>query len=245
MEAMIDLFLGLERMSPGSHETTAKAFHTAAQDHEIQTIVEFGCGSGISTLELARQSGASVVAIDNSSPFLDQLKQKIDQAGLGQQVQVREQSMDVAWPEGTQFDLIWCEGSAYAIGVENALRQWLPLLSPGGRIALSDLVWIDPNPDEEVQQYWKDQGEILRYPNDTRALFTSLGYQMIDDFVFPDRDWQNYYRPLKNYLPQWKSAYSDPENAGMVDQMFQEEMRMYDQFGTQYGYAFFIAQRAP
>lgn len=244
MEAMIDLFLGLERMSPGSRETTAKAFQIAAQDHDIRTVVEFGCGSGISTLELARLSGASVVAIDNSSPFLEQLKQKIAQSGLAPQVQVREQSMDAAWPKGTQFDLIWCEGSAYAIGVENALRLWRPLLSPGGRIALSDLVWIDPNPDAEVQQYWTNQGVTLGYASDTRALFETHGYEMMGDFVFPDRDWQNYYQPLKNYLPQWKSAYSDPENAGIVDQMFQEEIRMYDQFGAQYGYAFFIAQRA-
>lgn len=244
MEAMIDLFLGLERMSPGSRETTAKALQIATQGHDIQTIVEFGCGSGVSTLELARQGGASVVAIDNSAPFLEQLKQKIAQAGLGPQVQVREQSMDAAWPEGTQFDLVWCEGSAYAIGVENALRQWLALLSPGGRIALSDLVWIDPNPGAEIQQYWKNQGVVLGYPSDTRARFERQGYQMLGDFIFPARDWQNYYQPLRKALPGWKSAYADPENAAVVEQLFQEEMRMYDQFGKQYGYAFFIAQRA-
>lgn len=243
MEAMIDLFLGLERMSPGSQDTTAQAFQIAAQDHEIRTIVEFGCGSGVSTIALAQLSGAVVIAIDNCGPFLSQLKQKAHQAGVGQQVEVREQSMDAAWPAGTQFDLIWCEGSVYCIGVENALKLWRDLLPPGGRIALSDLVWIDPNPDAEVQEYWSNQGVTLCYPDDIRKLFLSQGYQIVGDFIFPDRDWQNYYRPLRERLPKWKSEHSDPENAGIIDHMLQEEMRMYDQFGSQYGYAFFIAER--
>ncbi|WP_144970834.1 SAM-dependent methyltransferase [Bremerella volcania] len=241
---MIDLFLGLERMSPGSQETTAGAFQIAAQDRDIRKVVEFGCGSGISTIALARLSGASVIAVDNSAPFLSQLKQKVERTGLQQQIKVQEQSMDAAWPEETQFDLIWSEGSAYAIGLENALKRWRALLPPGGRIVLSDLIWIDPQPDAEVQDFWKNQGETLRYRDDTRKLFVSQGYQVIDDFVFSDQDWRNYYQPLKTHLPRWKSMYSDAETAGIVDQMFQEEMRMYDQFGSQYGYAFFIAERA-
>ncbi|MEW4563951.1 class I SAM-dependent methyltransferase [Bremerella sp. JC770] len=243
MEAIIDLFLGLERMAPGSWETTARAFQIASQGREIQTVVEFGCGSGVSTIPLARRSGARITAVDNSGPFLEQLRQKIDQAELGQQVTVLDQSMDAAWPEGAQFDLIWCEGAAYAMGVENALRQWRELLPPGGRIALSDLVWIVPNPDAEIQAYWQNQGATLCYPDDRRALFASQGYQIVDDFIFSDGDWRNYYEPLKKRLLEWESAYCDPENAGMVAQMFQEEMSMYDQFGAQYGYAFFIAER--
>ncbi len=242
MEAMIDLFLGLERMSPGSSETTAKGWKIASQGHAIEKIVEFGCGSGVSTMELAKLSGAKMIAVDNCEPFLVQLQQKVDQAGLGKQVQLQTQSMDADWPEATQFDLIWGEGSAYAIGVENALRQWRKLLPLGGRIALSDLVWIDPNPDTEVQQYWKEQGATLRYQEETRALFHANGFTILDDFVFADRDWQNYYQPLKAYLPQWKSAYSDAENAELVAQMLLEEIEMYERFGTQYGYAFFIAE---
>ncbi|WP_207397619.1 SAM-dependent methyltransferase [Bremerella alba] len=245
VEAIIDLFLGLERMAPGSLETTAKAFQVAAQDYDIEKIVEFGCGSGVSTIELARLSGAPIIGVDNCAPFLAQLKQKIAQAGLDQQIQVREQSMEVAWRKGTCFDLIWCEGSAYAIGLENALQRWRELLKPGGRIALSDLVWIDTDPDAEVQEYWQNQGVTLCYPNDTLALFSSQGYQVVDYFIFPESDWQNYYQPLRARLPRWKAEYSYPENAGAIDQLFQEELRMYDQFKAQYGYAFFIAQRAP
>jgi len=244
MEAIVDLFLGLQRMSPGSQETTAKAFQIAAQDRAFQAIVEFGCGSGVSTIPLAQLSGAAITAVDNAGPFLAQLQQKIDQAELGQQVTVREQSMEAPWPEGTQFDLIWCEGSAYVMGVENALRQWRELLPPGGRIALSDLVWTSPNPNAKIQAYWQNQGATLCYPDDRRAEFVSHGYQIVDDFIFSDRDWKNYYEPVRERLLEWESAYSDPENAGIVAQMFQEEMSMYDQFGAQYGYAFFIAERA-
>lgn len=243
VEAMIDLFLGLQRMSPGSQETTAQAFQIAARDREIQSIVEFGCGNGISTIDLARLGGVPVTAIDNCAPFLSQLKDKIDKLGLGQQVQVLDQSMDAAWPEETRFDLIWCEGSVYAIGLEDALKRWRKLLPQGGRIAVSDLVWIASEPALEAKRYWENQGLGLRNCDEARALFTSLGYRMIDDFVFPNRDWQNYYQPLKSYLPKWQSAYSDRENARIVSQMLEEEIRMYDEFGSQYGYVFFIAER--
>lgn len=244
MEAMVDLFLGLERMSPGSTATTARAYRIAAQDRDIRTVVEFGCGSGISTMELARLSGASITAIDNCGPFLAQLSQKIDRAGLRQQIQVLNQSMDAAWPEGTNFDLVWCEGSVYSIGLRCALEKWRKLLSPGGRIAVSDLVWIDTNPDAEVRSYWENQGVTLCYADDIRESFVSHGYNVIEDFIFPNRDWQNYYGPLRERLPKWKPEHSSPENAGIIDQMFQEEMRVYDQFGSQYGYLFLIAERA-
>ena len=48
--------------------------------------------------------------------------------------------------EPASFDLIWCEGAAYIMGVEAALRAWRPLLKPGGRLALSEAAWLRPEP---------------------------------------------------------------------------------------------------
>ena len=40
------------------------------------------------------------------------------------------------------FDLLWCEGAAYIIGVPQALAAWRRLLAPGGRLAFSEAVWL-------------------------------------------------------------------------------------------------------
>jgi len=53
------------------------------------------------------------------------------------------------------FDLVWAEGSAYIMGVENALTQWRTLLQSQGCMVLSDLVWLTETPSQTVREFWQ------------------------------------------------------------------------------------------
>lgn len=58
------------------------------------------------------------------------------------------------------FDLIWSEGSAYIMGVKNALKAWKPLLSEDGVLVVSDLVWSTDKPSESALSFWKKNIQI-------------------------------------------------------------------------------------
>ena len=62
--------------------------------------------------------------------------------------------------EDSSFDLIWCEGAAYNMGIENALVAWKPLLKQGGKIALTDAVWLKPDPPAELATFWTDYPDM-------------------------------------------------------------------------------------
>ena len=55
------------------------------------------------------------------------------------------------------FDLIWCGGAAYIMGVPEALRAWRPPLRDQGYIAFTELVWLEDHPSAEVADFFADE----------------------------------------------------------------------------------------
>ncbi|MBF4390639.1 class I SAM-dependent methyltransferase, partial [Vibrio anguillarum] len=67
--------------------------------------------------------------------------------------------------QAKSFDAIWAEGCVYIMGMENALKQWKPLLKDNGVLMVSDLVWLTDSPNEETKQYWlADYPDIQSIP---------------------------------------------------------------------------------
>jgi len=53
------------------------------------------------------------------------------------------------------FDLIWCEGAIFIIGLEKGLTEWRPLLKKDGYIVFSELSWLRVDGPEEIKSYIK------------------------------------------------------------------------------------------
>jgi len=116
----------------------ARAILARINTNKSMTAMEFGCGTGLVTALLAPHLG-KIVATDNSSGMLDELRKKI--AGLDianittRQLDLTRESL----PE-ERFQLIYSSMTLHHIEDINALlRTFHALLSPGGRIALADL----------------------------------------------------------------------------------------------------------
>lgn len=242
MDAIIQLFSGVNRLAPGSRETTENAYRIAAENRQIATIYEAGCGNGAATLPLAELSEAHITALDTCQEFLDWLTERVAAAGLSDRISLHNQDMKESWPEGTRFDLIWCEGSVYNMGLDQALASWKKLLPPGGRVAVSDLVWNTYTPDQEIQDFWIEEGVTLVHREEAEAKFTGHGYRLLDRVTYPQTDWDNYYAPLVERLYPHIEPFSSPNDLRALAEGFRKEMRMRSEFGSQYDYVFFIAE---
>lgn len=241
MSVFFEIHQGLPREAPGGDVFTRRAFEVLPP-LEHPAILDIGCGPGAQTLELARLSNGHITAIDTHTPFLDHLRQRAQEAGVGDRIHPQPISMmELPFPDHT-FDVIWSEGAIYIIGVEEGLRQWRRCLKPGGYLVFSELVWLQPDPPAPVRDFW-----TVAYP-DMQSLEVvgdrcqSQGYHPIATFVLPPTAWENYYGPMEARIQALRQIYAQqPEALDELEQE-QQEIDIYRQFSDWYSYAFFVLQ---
>jgi ubiquinone/menaquinone biosynthesis C-methylase UbiE len=116
-------------------------------------ILDIGCGTGGSTLELARLSGGEVIGIDIHQPYLNELRRKTELAGLSERVKVVNCSLfDMHFPVES-FDIIWAEGSIFIIGFEKGLNDWQRFIKPNGFLVVHEMAWLHQDPPQEIYDY--------------------------------------------------------------------------------------------
>lgn len=121
LELLFEVFEDTPRQGPGSVESTRHALRLLPDFLQVERVLDFGCGTGGSTIVLAQDTGAHVTAVDIHPPFLAALRARAGALGLADRITTVSAEMANTTSLGTGFDLVWAEGSAYSIGFENAL----------------------------------------------------------------------------------------------------------------------------
>ncbi|MFC2063227.1 SAM-dependent methyltransferase [Chloroflexota bacterium] len=167
-------------------------------------ILDIGCGAGISTLELARLSRGEVTGIDIDQSALDKFTRGIEAAGLGGRVRARNRSMlEMDFPDGS-FDIVWAEGSIYAVGFARGIREWKQLLKRDGYLVIHDA-----------------QGDISGKLGQIR----SGGYELLGYFLLNKETWQQeYFAPLEKLVAEYRGKYPDDARILREIRLAQQEL---------------------
>jgi len=170
-------------------------------------ILDIGCGSGVSTLELARLCRGEIIGIDIDQPALDKFTRKIKEAGLTDRVHAVNCSMfDMDFADEI-FDMIWSEGSIYAIGFETGLREWRRFLKPGGFMVVHD-----------------EQGNV----KEKLKQISKCGYELIGYFILSEDTWRTeYFAPLEKLIAGSRARYSDDPKVLEELHQAQKELDMF------------------
>lgn len=168
-----------DHLREGLVQYTRKAFQMLPE-MPTPCVLDIGCGSGVPTMELAKLSGGEITAIDIDQAALDRLVGKIKKEGLVDRVKVENCSMlDMDFPDAS-FDIIWAEGSIFAVGFEKGLKEWRRFLKTGGFLIVHD----------ELGNLTEKQKKI-----------SQCGYELIDYFILSeDIWWSQYFLPLDKKL---------------------------------------------
>jgi serine/threonine-protein kinase HipA len=87
-------------------------------------IADLGCGNGSGALLLAQHYQSTVMVVDSSSVFIDELKARAKQSGLDHLIMPIQGDMaKLDWPVGL-VNLLWSEGAAYNLGFEQKLLKF-------------------------------------------------------------------------------------------------------------------------
>ena len=199
-QLLIDLHKNSQRQGPGGDAASEKALSLAITDRAVPLkIADIGCGTGASTLLLARLLEAKITAVDFLQDFLDVLETKAEKMGLSDKVTTLCGSMDNLPFGDAEYDVIWSEGAIYNIGFKKGVTDWNRILKTGGMLVVSEITWLTADRPSELQAYWKNE-----YPGIDRAsskidILENSGYSPFAYFVLPEHCWlDNYYRPMQD-----------------------------------------------
>jgi SAM-dependent methyltransferase len=244
MSVFWEIHSNLPREGPGNTACVARALAAAQPLPSSPDVLDIACGPGGQTLDLASLlPGASIVAVDAHKPFLNELERRAPALGFAKRIRTYccdMRAMDFA---AESFDLLWCEGAAYILSLENALRDWRALLRLNGKLALSEPVWLTSNPPSDVVAFWAEYPQ-MRDITAVRTLVKQSGYRLLEDFALPEEAWwDNYYTPMEKKLPAlWEKHKDDPKASGVIAEA-QYEIDMYRKHSAMYGYLFVVLQK--
>ena len=124
-QLLVDLHKRAKRQGPGGDVETRKAIDLAMLDPSAPLkVADIGCGTGASTIQIARLLNAKITAIDFLPEFIEVLKGKAESEGLSKKINPLVCSMENLQFDDEEYDIIWSEGAIYNIGFEKGINDW-------------------------------------------------------------------------------------------------------------------------
>jgi SAM-dependent methyltransferase len=245
LQLLIDLHRGANRQGPGSDAETEKALNLSMIDkNEPLKIADIGCGTGASTLSLARILKAQITAVDFLQEFLESLENRAENMGLSEKIRALNCSMDNLPFDDEEYDLIWSEGAIYNIGFEKGVKDWNRYLKMGGMLVVSEITWITASRPAEIQEYYENEYPEINTASAKIDVLERNGYSPTGYFVLPEYCWlDEYYRPMQDEFQGFLSRNTNSDEAHAIVESEKQEIALYKKYRKYYSYGVYIAKK--
>jgi ubiquinone/menaquinone biosynthesis C-methylase UbiE len=241
---LIDLHKRAKRQGPGGDTETRKAIDLAMLDPSTPLkIADIGCGTGSSSMLLARLLNAQVTAVDFLPDFLEVLEANAENEGLTNRISPLACSMDNLQFNDEEYDVILSEGAIYNIGFKNGIKSWKRFLKPGGTLIVSEITWTTDTRPLEIQKHWVQEYPEIDTASSKISILENNGYSPVAYFVLPEHCWlDNYYRPMQNSFAEFLKRNVNSEEAHAIVDAEKNEISLYEKYKNYYSYGVYIAR---
>lgn len=245
LELLIDLHKGANRQGPGEDSETEKAIELAGIDRDTPLkIADIGCGTGASTLTLARLLNANITAVDFLQDFIGVLVVRAKDEGTDESITPLCASMEQLPFEDEEFDVIWSEGAIYNIGFEKGVADWRRYLKPGGLLVASEITWLTSTRPSELQDHWHNEYPEIDTASEKIKVLEDSGYTPIGYFALPEHCWlDNYYEPMRKSFDAFLSRHGDSKEARAIIEAERREIELYEKYKAYFSYGVYIARK--
>jgi len=228
MEAFFKLHRDLPREGPGVPQDVAWAASLLTLPARAR-MADVACGPGgdIASLLEAAPDG-HVTALDATPHFVEAARALWRE---DDRVTVLKADMKVI---ANQYDLIWCAGAVYFMGVETALRAWRKSLLPEGAIAFSEACWFTDTPSERAKALWDREYRTMQNAAGITAQINAAGYEVVAQRRLSDNAWEAYFTPLDARIAMLREG-ADAALTTVLDEA-EEEAACWRAHRDEYGY---------
>ncbi len=228
MQDFWTLYSALPREGPGDAASLARALAGLPADARI---LDAACGSGAdSAMILDILPDADIVGVDKHPDFIASAKARGLRAGF--------HIGDMLDLEG-KFDLIWCAGAVYFVGIEAALKAWKPHMKPGGKIAFSEVVWLTDTPSIAAKTFWNAAYPQIGTIASLRQRITACGFTVTSAEPLGRAGWQGYYEGLRTRIAAIRATNPSPSMISVLCET-EAEIALFEAHFGEYDYAVFI-----
>ena len=244
MDIFFEMHNNIPREGPGDNRLTKEAFLSLKDLPEKPLILDIGCGPGMQTLELVRNTKGKIIAIDTHEPFLDILKKRILKEGFTGRVEAKKGSMFSLAYRKNSFDIIWSEGAIYIIGFQRGINEWRDYIKDGGYLVVSEISWLREDIPRELKEFWISAYPGIKDISGNIEIIKNSQYLPVSHFVLPKSGWWNdYYHPLVKKIEALKIEYAADKDA--LAQLGEEEreIELYQKFSDYYEYVFYLRKK--
>ena len=116
-------------------------------------------------------------------------------------------------------------------------------MKPGGRIALTEPIWLKPDPPPDVRRNWRTIPAMTDVPG-CRDVIGRAGLKLLGDFVLPEAAWwDHYYGPLETRARSWPRNTRQIESPKPCFATLLPKWTAYRRHSAYFGYQFFVMAR--
>jgi ubiquinone/menaquinone biosynthesis C-methylase UbiE len=207
-------------------------------------IADIGCGTGASTILLAKELDAEITAVDFLPEFLHELQTRAKDHALAERITTLSCSMDALPFSDEEFDVIWSEGAIYNMGFETGVSAWSRFLKPGGKLIVSEITWLTATRPPELQSHWDEEYPEIDVASAKIGILERHGYSPEAYFFLPTYCWiENYYRPMQSRFDAFLERHGQSDQAKAIVEAEQHEIGLYEKYRDYYSYGFYLAKK--
>jgi SAM-dependent methyltransferase len=245
MKLLIDLHRSNFRQGPGGEAETKQALMLAGLDiSRPLKIVDIGCGTGASTIQLAKELDAEITAVDFLPEFLEELQARATDHGVANKITTLSCSMDALPFADEEFDVIWSEGAIYNMGFEAGVSAWRRFLKPGGKLIVSEITWLTADRPSELQTHWNTEYPEIDIASAKIGILERHGYIPEGYFCLPTSCWiDNYYRPMQDGFDAFLERNGGSDQAREIIECEKAEIALYEKCRDHYSYGVYITKK--
>ncbi|WP_425099053.1 SAM-dependent methyltransferase [Tropicibacter sp. S64] len=233
--AFFEVHKDLPREGPGRPEDVAWALGAAGVKPGAR-VLDAGAGPGadIQALLLATAPGGHVTAVEAHAPFVEQAARR-----WGRDSRVTLVTGDMREAEGP-FDVIWCAGALYFLGLREGLELMRGKLAPGGVLCFSELVFRVAEPATEVRAPLEAEYPAIGTVERLNGIVEAEGLGIVAQKMLPRASWEAYYRPLEAQVAQLRPG-ADAALAQVLDET-EAEIALWREHNEAFGYALTVVR---
>ena len=192
-----------------------------------------GPGGDVPAL-LAHVPEGRVVAVDTHAPFIEQARTRF--AG---EPRVEPRVGDFS-ALGGPFDVIWCAGALYFLGVGEGLRAFRPALAEGGAVAFSYPCHFTDAPSDTAVAFWAEEGLTAPARDDLFDQVRAAGFEPLGDRPIGPAAWEAYYGPMEARIARLRPG-AGPDLSKALDEA-EAEIAAWRAIKDETGYLLIVAR---